>query len=500
MRYFELFESSRGIFVRTQEAAQGKVITVSNKEGDVLTAVGNYLLPETGLFYANDDVSSLPAKARLLPLGEQKKLLKTGQQKVMDALEQYKITAKILPANWHITNTAGRAAMITLWTNSRNQKVAFVKLFVSKSPSAIPFYWSNSNFARDTGFALSNDAQQKSELNLKPLTVVGVDARFTIDDLLEQIDENIITHTELPLEVIEQVPKLLKNIQVGFSSPIANAAQYISSYEVDLGETGAPIALMTGHFISGAYQQVEEQLLKPMGSSWAKIKTCSFPMAGNEQLVDSYLNIDADTKLGISSKNSKGGAAASITSLSSAIEKNPERFKDLVKKKKYKYLFNVINLLKNKSAIDGPLELGVMYGIIDAADLIKIKAAIDDPNLVKTDVTKKLQKLLANKIYNPVTTSPNYTVGLHLLTVVANLVTAHLNEQEDLVTEFFKAILARSNMIQVMTKISKTGTGAAFTDFNVIWPPVFQGKVQFQSQKAYSASARPNGRICFKIH
>jgi hypothetical protein len=32
-----------------------------------------------------------------------------------------------------------------------------------------------------------------------------------------------------------------------------------------------------------------------------------------------------------------------------------------------------------------------------------------------------------------------------------------------------------------------------------MWPPAFAGKVQFFAQKNYSASAKPGGKICFKI-
>jgi hypothetical protein len=503
MRYGELIlteSGSRGVFSRTQDASEGKIIVFKNSDGKTITALGNVLFPVDGMYFENDTVAMLPAAAKRLPPFEQKKLLKTGQQKVLEALDQYKIQAKIANNNWHIVNNDGRAALVTLWTNERKQVVAFVKLFNSKSLNSIPFFWSNSDFARDTGYTIENVSQQKFDLNLKPSTVVGVNNQFTVDDLLDQVSENILSHTELPTEVIEQVPLLLKNVRDGYSTPIANASQYLNPYEIDLGETAAPIALMTGHLVSGAYKQVADQLLKPMGSSWAKIKTCSFPMAGNEQLVDSYLHINKSTRLGISSKNSKGGAAASVTSLTSAIEKNPERYTDLLSQKKYKYLFNVLNLIAAKSAIDGVLELGVMYTIIDKADQIKIKALIDDVNADKKDVTKKLQKLLSNPIYKPNTKASNYCFGLHLLTTVAYLVTAHLNEKSNIVTSFFKEMLSRSDMIQVKTKMKVNGDGVSYTDFEVIWPAVFEGNILFQCQKNYSASSRPAGKLCMKIN
>ena len=501
MRYNEIIKEagSRGLYVRCQEAAAGKLIVFKSPEGKTITAMGNVVFPENGMYYENDTVNMLPPAAKRLPLADQKKLLKTGQQKVMEALEQYKIQAKISNNNWHIVNNTGRAALVTLWTNEQKQVVAFVKLFNTKSLNSVPFFWANSDFARDTDYAIENVAQQKADLNLKPSTVVGVNNFFDVDGLLEQVTTNIATHTELPEEVITQIPKLLNNIRAGFSEPVANAAKHFNSYEVDLGETAAPIALLTGHFISGAYKQVEDQILKPMGSSWAKIKNCSFPMAGNEQLVDSYLHINNSTKLAVSSKNSKGGAAASVVSLTTAIEKNPERYSDLLSQKKYKYLFNVLTLLKVKSAVDGVLELGVLFDFIDKADQKKIKELIDDPNATKKDVTKKLQKVLTNPVYKPNLKNPNYCFGLHLLATIAYLVTEKLNEKTSIVTGFFKEILSRCDMIQIKTKMTVSGDGASYTDFSVIWPPSFEGEIKFQCHKNFYANSKPGGKINFKL-
>jgi hypothetical protein len=500
MRYSNLFEAgSRGLFVRTQDASAGTNITFYNKEGQSIKAVGNVVFPETSQFYPNDTVENLPKQARKLPPAEQKKLLKTGNQKLLDDLDAYKKKAKIADQNWHIINTVGRAALVTIWKNSRNETIAYIKLFNTKSMGAIPFFWSNSNFARDTGYGIQNVAQQKSELNLKPSTVVGTGEDLALDEIIEQVGINIQTHTEIPSEVRGQVIKLVNNVYSGFDTLVANATPYANSYEIDLGETVAPIALLTGHFVTGSYREAEEQLLKPLGSSWRKIKSVGYPMSSHEALVDSYLNLGHDTHIGISSKDGKGGAAASVTSLSSAIEQHPERYEDMGNERKYKYLFNILNLIKDKSAEDGPLDLGIIYKIITKEEKAEIKQAIVDPHTEKRDVSKNLRQLLKNPIYQPITTNQNYTIGYHLLTVVAHLVTAHLNKNTTLVTAFFKEILSRSNMIQVKTKMKKVGNAATFSEFQVIWPPAFTGKVKFNSNKNYSATSRPGGKICFKI-
>jgi hypothetical protein len=509
MRYLELFEAgSRGVYYRTKEASNGKKIVFKNAEGDVLTAVGNALLPEKESFYANDTIATLPPSAKKLPIPEQKKLLKTGQQKVMDALEIYREEAKISPENWNVVNTNGRAALITLWTNSKNELVAYVKLFLQKNAGAIPFFWSNSQFAKETGYGIENKAQERTTLNLKPTTVIGPNAYlyFDVDQLLEQVSTNLATKTDLPPEIITQIPLLLNNVSRGGDPPamVANAAAYLSSYEIDLGETAAPIALMTGHYVSGAYQQVETQLLKPMGSSWKKIRACSFPTAGNEQLVDSYLKINNKTKLSVSSKDSKGGAAASITSISKIVEENPERFNDLLAESKNGFLFNALKILKEHTAIDGPLYLARLYKIIDTNEARIIKEIINDPHATAKDVSRKSSRLagpefLKNPMYNPNKHALNYSVGFHLLAIVARHVTTRLNKQQQLVSSFFKEVLARSNMIQIKTHMKTEGDAAGYVDFQVIWPPIFEGDVKFVCENYYMASSRPGGKISFKI-
>lgn len=502
MRYEELQESGqRGIWVRTRDAANGEIIIFKSKDGKTIQAVGNYLLPEKGLAYENDTLLTLPTEARKLPPAEQKKLLKTGQQKVMEALDAYKQSSGISEANWHLVNSVGKAALISLWKNPENQIVAYIKLFNSKSPTnpTIPFFWRNSDFAKDTGYAPDTKVQQRSDLGLKPNKIVADSKNYTAEDLITKIKENMASNTELPEPVRYQIPKLIENIYSGFSELVPGAGEYMSSYEIDLGEVAAPVALLTGHFVSGAYKQVEDQLLKPMGTSWKKIKRCTFPMASNEPLIDSYLVINGSTKLGVSSKDKNGGASASVTSLLAQIEKNPERFEDLKKMKKYRYLFNVLKLIKEKSAVDGPLELGVMYEFITNADVIKIKKALEDPNTKEADLTVPLKKLLKNKIYNPNRLSANYMIGYHLLATVAKLVVQHLNEQSTIVTDFFKSILSRSNMIQVKTKMKKKDLDAGYSDFVVIWPPSFEGEVTFSADTYYYASSKPNGKCTFSI-
>jgi hypothetical protein len=63
----------------------------------------------------------------------------------------------------------------------------------------------------------------------------------------------------------------------------------------------------------------------------------------------------------------------------------------------------------------------------------------------------------------------------------------------------FRAILERSNMVQVKTTVRKMGDGAAFTDFKVIYPPIFQGKMIMVADNNYMATRMPIAPLSFAI-
>jgi len=508
MRLVEIREvlmeaGSRGIWVICGNAALNngstKLNIFSNATGDVLIPFKAVALPENEKKFENDTTDILTWQERRLPPIEQKKLLKSSNEKLMIALDEYRKNNGVLLKNWNIVNTSGNAAFISLWKNSRKQVVAYVKLFNEKSHSAIPFFWSNSDFYRETGYSINNTEQHKVDLLLKPSTLVGTTRVMNVTQLFNRVKNNVNNSRHLPDDVREQVVELVDNVRDGFDMPVSGAAEYLRTYEADLGEIAAPIALMTGNFVSGLYKEVNRKLLKPLGSSWDMVQGVSFPNRDNAIMVDSYLHIDENTKIGISSKNSTGGASTSISSLIDMMDEEPEKYSALISDSRYKKLWNILKLIKNNNAVEGALKLGVAYKFITEEESDIIKSIIKNPHITLEEIPKNLLPLIDNPIYNPNRTSSNYMIGYHLLTSVAYLVCEKLNESTGTVTSFFKQILADSNVIQVTTKMKKDGDDANFGDFNVIWPPRFEGKIIFDAGKTYSSTARPGGKISFKL-
>lgn len=531
MIYAQLLnEASRGIFVRTQEGAQPT--TFKNDNGKTITTSGNSVLPVDELYYTNETIDTLPPgteklpvkqrekilkdrqKIAKMPASQQKKLLKTGHQRLMSALDELQIQKKISDKNWIIVNDTNNqsycSAFISYWTTEKKETIAFVKLFKTKSMGAVPFFWSLGDFEKDTGFSSSvasrdtdsgkNVSQVRAKMNLKPSTVVNSDKNMTVQEVVSQVESTMSENTTLPNDVKKQITQLVNNVSSGFTTPVRGAAEYSSAYEIDLGETVAPIAVLTGHFVSGSYQEAENQLLKAIDPTWTwkKIKNIRYPIAGNEALVDSFLNMGNNVSIGISSKDKKGGAAAGITGIMATVEKYPERFADMINQPKYKSLFRVMTLLKQKTAVEGPLDLAVIYKIITPDEKVEIKSAISDPHRTKKQLSPKLRKFIEDQSYKPNVNS-QYTIGYHLLAMTTRYVTNHLNKNSNVVTAFFKEILSRSNLIQVKTSMKKTGKDATFTNFEVVWPPVFEGTIKFYCDLRYNASSSPNGKMGFKI-
>jgi hypothetical protein len=473
MRAFEfLIESQGGIIRRAQEVAQGKTVTFV--KGDLrINLASTVVIPEDlPRFETTDELEQTLAET----------LDANGNPTVL-------YFSKVQPKHG--------AALITLWEDEAGKKYGFVKFANAKKPGAFPIVWTNADFSADTGFAQAdNKIAQRAQFNLKP------NALFPTDQYISAVglSENIMSRTDLPPEVGDQIKQLLSNVADGNSTPVPGAEQYLSTYEIDLGESAAPIALVTGNFVSGSYQEAEAALLAPLGLTWGSVTNVLFPGGGSNLLYDSYLQLNKDTTLKVSSKDKKGGAAAAITGLMKEIEKNPERFSEVTDNPSYQEILEVVSDVSNNSAIQGPLVLAEKFGFIDSKDTANIlnnynKGQRYTPN-VNWAQTPGIKAALQRK--GAKFEDPAYDFGFHILAGVAELVADRLNKMQG-IDNFFRAILERSTMIQVKAQMKKSGNGASFTNFAVIYPPTFTGSIKVVAGNNYMATRKPIGKISFKI-
>jgi hypothetical protein len=474
MRAYEfLSESQGGIMRRAQEVAQGK--TVSFAKGDhKLELTGTAIIPE-------------------------------GPELRFETHEELEQALKdVLAANGNPTvpyysklQPKSGAALVTLWKDESGKPFAFVKFANSKKSGAFPIVWTNSEFTAETGYVQADSKiAQRAQFNLKPNALFQTDKYIPVSNLAETIS----ARDDLPPEVNEQIKQLLSNVESGNSAPVPGAAQYISTYEIDLGESAAPIALVTGNFISGSYKEAEDALLAPLGLTWKTINNVLFPGGGSNLLYDSYLQLDKSNTLKISSKDKKGGAAAAVTGLMKEIQNNPERFAEVTDNPDYQEILGIVETVASTSAVDGPLELAVRFGMIsqDEARTVKEhwnKGEKYSPNApwAKTPGIASALKRKGAKFEDPA-----YDMGFHVLAGIAELVADRLNQLKN-IDNFFRAVLERSTMVQVKAKMQKSGDGAAYTNFTVIYPPVFTGSIKVVAGNNYMATRKPIGKISFKI-
>ena len=475
MRAFEIIiESEGGIIRRAQEVAQGKKITFA-KDEDSIDLQSTVVIPQDQPRYETTEELTNAVNQTLKTNGNPK-ILWSNQ-----------------PGN------KGGAALITFWKNLQNQVVVFIKYVKTRKEGNFPITWTNADFGKDTGYKQTdNKIAERAQFNLKPGIILPGNTEIPIANLATSI--NLQARTDLPEDVKQHIPTLIQQVIDGDKTPVSGAAKYATTYEVDLGEVAAPIALSTGNFVSGSYKEAEQSLLTPLGVTWQNLQTVMFPKGGANALYDSYLRINKDVILKVSSKDKKGGAAAAVTGLVKDIETTPERFTNITDTKEYQEILDIIKIISANSAKEGPLVLAEQFGFITEQDRTNIFANLGkgvkyNPQLPWA-TTPGVQAALKRK--GAKFQDPAYDMGYHVLGGVAEMVADKLNQMPS-ISDFFKAVLERSTMVQVKTTIAKSGEGAAFTNFQVIYPPVFNGIIKVVAGNNYMATRKPIGKISFKI-
>ena len=155
-----------------------------------------------------------------------------------------------------------------------------------------------------------------------------------------------------------------------------------------------------------------------------------------------------------------------------------------------------IDEIMKYNAVDGPLVLANAMGIITAKEVEIVRLYV---NQKITSGTKNITPNLKNimKLMAAKTDRPDYAVCYHLISAIARACIQRLNADVNLTTEFFTFILSRANLIQVNQFTNREGDAVGWSKFDVIWPPIFTGKIVF-SAADYQANKRPGARLAFK--
>jgi hypothetical protein len=511
---FILIESEGGMMRRAEEAKRGKRVAFKNQAGNVISIIDSAVFPQDS--DAADDYQQLV-------------------HEIMDYATQNGVPVNsilTLPAGagLSVPEKAGAALVMIFQDESTNKKLAWIALKPSKKPGAYPFFMQTKQFSDLTGYVqLSgkkgeedkiSGVQQRALTNLKPVGIVATNVEIAVDDIPSQVETFIQSREDLSPDIKEQVVKLLQEVAAGSSNPVPGAGDYAKSYEIDLGETAAPIALVKKKFLSGAWKQAEEGMLVQLD----QVRGIEFPNDPAEKLYDSYLVIDEDTIIRVSSKDKAGGAKASVSGVVDDITKYPERYEGLfdpATNPGFDTMLEIVQIIKDpdmsyvenskqwkrNGSIAGALQLGVKVGVIDSTQASRIMDIIDsDQQKLEDEELGDLKPILQYKGTDDAT-RPDYRIGWHLLAGVAAEAANRVNKGYK-TDAFFKAVLERSNMIQVKTTLKQAATkdeegnqssGAYFSNFEVIYPPVFSGTIKLDASSNFFATRRPVGKMGFSI-
>jgi uncharacterized protein YpmS len=455
----------------------------------------------TGMTYTMDNLVLLPNQAPALPIGELVQELEDSAGQLGFKTNDIKVINRA-PAKQG-------AGMLIIMKNQKNKRVAFFKFFNKRTMDTLGMHWSPADFEKETGLSwqqtrmTGTGKERKEEVisraNLKPLFAVPSNTNLAISAVPAQAKAMLAS--ELGNDLSDKMGQLLTLAIQGRKDMIPGLAPYERDIRVDFGEVASPLALIDGKLCTGNWAQVNTELLSPLGASWANATQVYYPAAGNEPLYDSQLVWPNGTKLRISNKAEGKGGAASTVSILEVITKYPERFSKqdramMAPGGKYYDFVEALNIIASNKSFVGPVKLAIQFKYIDEQEGDVVLSYLENKIASGTQgLTPRLIKIL--EVMKAKTDLPDYKVSYHLIAALARVVVNHLNQNVELTTEFFKFILSRANLIQVNQFTSRKDDAIGWNSFEVVWPPVFTGKIKF-SASDFQSNKKPTSRLSFK--
>jgi len=465
-----------------------------------------YFLDAQGNRYTIDNLVLFPLEQPVLPVAE------LGAE-VEDTITQMGLTKQNITFVNRMPAKQG-AGMLIIMKNQNGKLFPFFKFFPRREMDNLGMHYSPADFERETGLAwqqtrMTGTGKDRKEeviarVDLKPKNSVPTNTNLAISAVPAQSYSMLAADAKVGPELAQKLQTLLKNTLKGSVEPVAGLVPYERDIRVDYGEVAAPLGLVAGAHVGGSYQKVAAELLGPLGVSWGSATQVFYPEAGNEPLYDSQIQWPNGEKLRISNKAEGKGGAASTTSILEIIDKYPERFSNkdkamLAPNGRYGDFVTALRTIASVKSFEGPVNLAVEFEYIDKTDaanaLENLKNKTNDINLL----TPRLQEIVKDtSIFNAQTDKPDYKVCYNVIASLARLVVKHLNADIGLTTEFFKFMLSRANLIQVNQFTERKDDGVAFSRFDVIWPPIFTGKIKF-SASDFQSNKKASQRLAFSV-
>lgn len=556
----KLFEANRGIIGTVIDTQSGRGVSFTKPDGNVVRAVNAWKFPVDDMQKKYEGPSLNPSYIKKLQsdFRDAQQLTPTIQQNVNQIINSTSIENLKIIANSNISvlsdqvtdylknkkidttniaslddqfaeelrKTTGMNIDTVTWVSGQKPSTGFAalvvelqsengrewvgKYFGSKKADG-HIFWQVSHFVEDLkkiGIEINikraaGSTSTAGNVNFGPLAVGVTDRQIPLDNLVSEI-RNSVQQGKIQPEDQNALVELIENIGGG---TVTINPEYKANYEVQFGEVVAPLAITRGINVTGSLKEAEENLLDLLdpGTVFTSINLVEFPENIAEKLIDSYLITPNGSKVGISSKDKKGGAAASITSIIETINNKLDTIKKRVPDFEERYSEYISRL----RVIEKSRGYNVAYNLAVDMEIITAEVAEQALTLMRTNPgnAEDLKKIDNGKFYNltigysgynPKTEHPMYKISYHAVSSLARMVAAEFNKDIDQTYKFFATVLESSNMIQVKTTLSATGDQASFTKFDVIYPPVFDGTITLDPSSYFIATKSPQG-FTFKI-
>ena len=512
MRYSEirlveqkLFESNRGIIGVVLDTQGGRGKSFTKPDGDKVQAVNAWKFPLDPSIKRYEPTEPNPdaSPQDIENQTPDKQFEAELKQETQLAVSNIKWVAGKKPQT-------GFCALVVELTSEKGRE--FVGKYFAKKDQASHIFWQVTKFVADMK-TIGLDLEEKraagatgvsGATNLGPREVGVTDRVINLNNLVNEVQRGVKDQPTIGDEEKVAVVELLENLG---GEPVTINPEYKANYEVQFGEVVAPLAIARGINVSGSVQDAENILLNYLdpGIKFMGIQQVEFPENIAEKLIDSYLITPNGSKVGVSSKDKKGGAAASISSIIDTINKKMDLIEERVPtfRKRFKYYIDILKVMEGnpgkKVAFDVAATMGIITPQVAEQAYNAMLAGPNNIESLKAIDNGKYYTLTIDYLgYKPTRTHNMYQLHYHSTASLARMVEAKFNENKQDVRDFFGTVLESSNMIQVTSALDVKGDQASFSNFNVIYPPTFTGGIELLAGSYFYATKPPAG-FTFKI-
>ena len=523
MRFFEFKKHINKPVIESTRGIKGAVDDVNDKgmESPFSTKEGGKFIPSNSWFFPLEASQSqyLPVEADQStdPADAQNgSAVGPKTETVAEQFQNELATAGVATADLKEVNKQpmGPFAAIVVEITTDSGTLHFVRYYKQKTSGYIK--WEQTDFMRNIaplGFDIvktkaKNSNKAHPNIRMFPNRLGVTNGPMSVDAVANAIRTSTLYPDDVPQEERAIVADIIDNLDENMPA----TKDYKGNYEVQIGEIAGPIALSQGSsIVTGSVKEAETNLLQVLepGLTWGAMNTVDYPADETQKLIDSFLISAKGTKVGISAKDGKGGAKASAVSIAETIDNKPDQLKKANPKffEEFAEYLSWMNIIKEKDKKHQIFKLAASVGILNETELEAVKGLVNDPNTWNDEgaISKALPRhynsYMNSDTYRPKDSSINnakYKKLWHWTTVLAKATQNAMNKNPEMLNRFFKTVLESSNMIQIKSTFQMSGEDAGkFTKMSVIYPPVFEGQIRFDSGKEFYATMALPGSMSF---